>query len=369
MSELQFSEAIPLSLYIHLPWCIRKCPYCDFNSHEASTGTFPETQYIESLLADLEQSVPLVWGRRVSTIFIGGGTPSLFSAESLDQLLSSARGLLNIAPNAEITMEANPGTFEAEKFSAFREIGINRLSIGIQSLNNDQLSRLGRIHDRDQAINAFKLARTAGFENINLDMMFALPEQSTSDAEIDLQTLIDLAPEHISYYQLTLEPNTLFRKYPPKLPEHDKRADIAERGHKLLEQSGYRQYEVSAFAKPSYECQHNINYWEYGDYLGVGAGAHGKITDQAAGKIQRTLKPRQPKQYMAAMAEHNATSCRDIPQTDLAFEFFVNALRLNDGIDKDLFTLRTGLELSYICLLYTSPSPRDLSTSRMPSSA
>ncbi len=348
MNQPQFSEAVPLSLYIHLPWCIRKCPYCDFNSHEAAAGTLPEVQYVEALLADLEQSVPLVWGRRISTIFIGGGTPSLFSATAIDQFLSTARGLLNIAPNAEITMEANPGTVEAEKFSAFREIGINRLSIGVQSLENEQLAGLGRIHDRNEAITAVQIARAAGFDNINLDMMFALPEQTSSAAEDDLRALIALDPEHISYYQLTLEPNTYFHKFPPKLPEHDKRSDIAERGHQLLATNGYQQYEVSAFAKPGSQCQHNINYWEFGDYLGIGAGAHGKITDQAAGTIRRTVKPRQPKQYMHNMAKQIESSSRDIPVADIPFEFFLNALRLNNGVSKDLFTLRTGLGLTHI---------------------
>ena len=363
MSQLHFSEAIPLSLYVHIPWCLKKCPYCDFNSHAQKEQGLPEQRYIEALLKDLELSVPLVWGRTVSSIFIGGGTPSLFSAESINTLLSGIRSLVKLTPNAEITLEANPGTFESEKFADFANTGINRLSIGIQSLEDKHLVQLGRVHDAEQALAAYQTARIAGFTNINLDMMYALPEQSLAEAQQDLERLIDLEPEHISWYQLTLEPNTLFHKYPPVLPDHELSAQISETGQTLLANAGYHQYEVSAYARNGKECQHNKNYWEFGDYLGIGAGAHGKLTQPANQQITRTSKPRQPEHYMQFIDAGSLETPQAIPEQDLAFEFFLNSLRLNDGISTTLFEQRTG------CLLYTSPSPRDATQSRMPSSA
>ncbi len=348
MSQLHFSEAIPLSLYVHLPWCLKKCPYCDFNSHAQKEQGLPEQRYVEALLKDLELSVPLVWGRTVSSIFIGGGTPSLFSAASINTLLSGIRSLVKLTPNAEITLEANPGTFESEKFAGYAAAGINRLSIGIQSLDDQQLQRLGRVHDAKQALAAYQTARTAGFSNINLDMMYALPEQSLTEAQQDLEQLIALEPEHISYYQLTLEPNTLFHKYPPVLPEHELTAQMSESGQQLLAKAGYHQYEVSAYARNGKECRHNKNYWEFGDYLGIGAGAHGKLTQPANQHITRTVKPRQPEQYMQFIDAGSLESPQTIPEQDLAFEFFLNCLRLNDGISTALFEQRTGLRLDSV---------------------
>ncbi len=348
MSQLHFSEAIPLSLYIHLPWCLKKCPYCDFNSHAQKEEGLPEERYVDALLKDLELSVPLVWGRTVSSIFIGGGTPSLFSAESIATLLSGIRSLIKLSPNAEITLEANPGTFESEKFAGFAAAGINRLSIGVQSLDDQQLQQLGRVHDAQQALTAYETARSAGFTNINLDMMYALPKQTQAEAEQDLEQLIALQPEHISYYQLTLEPNTLFHKYPPVLPEHELSAQMSDTGQELLASAGYHQYEVSAYALNDKQCRHNNNYWEFGDYLGIGAGAHGKLTQPALQQITRTTKPRQPEQYMQFMEAGNLETPQVVPEQDLAFEFFLNGLRLNDGVTTSLFEQRTGLGLESV---------------------
>jgi len=348
VSQLHFSEAIPLSLYVHLPWCLKKCPYCDFNSHAQKEPGLPEQRYVEALLKDLELSVPLVWGRTVSSIFIGGGTPSLFSATSINTLLSGIRSLVKLTAGAEITLEANPGTFESEKFAGFAAAGINRLSIGIQSLDDQQLQRLGRVHDAKQALSAYETARTAGFTNINLDMMYALPEQSLAEATLDLEQLITLEPEHVSYYQLTLEPNTLFHKYPPMLPAHELSAQMSESGQELLAKAGYDQYEVSAYARNGKECRHNLNYWEFGDYLGIGAGAHGKLTQPANQHITRTVKPRQPEQYMQFIDAGSLENPQTIPEQDLAFEFFLNSLRLNDGISTALFEQRTGLRINTV---------------------
>lgn len=332
---------IPLALYIHVPWCIRKCPYCDFNSHHAPTD-LPEQQYIQALLADLSQELPAIWGRRLESIFIGGGTPSLLSAESMDELLAGIRALIPFRPNLEITLEANPGTFEQEKFKGFREAGINRLSVGIQSFNPQHLQALGRVHNQAEALKAAELARYAGFDNFNLDLMFGLPNQSLEEALTDLQQAIDLQPSHLSWYQLTLEPNTLFYKHPPVLPDDDLLVDMQYAGQALLQQAGFEQYEVSAYTQQQ-PCRHNLNYWEFGDYVGIGAGAHGKITDPF-GQVTRHQKYRQPAQYLQQVAQGQARSETQILKPDdLKFEFMLNALRLKTGFSLDLFTERTGL--------------------------
>lgn len=333
---------IPLALYIHIPWCIRKCPYCDFNSHQAASH-LPEKQYVQALLKDLSQELPFIWGRRLESIFIGGGTPSLFSAESIDELLAGIRALLPFRPNIEVTLEANPGTFEQEKFKDFRAAGINRLSVGIQSFNPRQLQALGRVHNQAEALKAAELASYAGFDNFNLDLMFGLPQQTIEEALADLQQAIHLKPTHLSWYQLTLEPNTLFYKHPPLLPDDDLLVDIQEAGQALLQQAAYTHYEVSAYAQAGRECRHNLNYWQFGDYLGIGAGAHGKISD-ALGQVTRHQKYRQPAQYLQQVDLGQARSdTQTLSPTDLKFEFMLNALRLKSGFDLALFTERTGL--------------------------
>lgn len=336
-------KAIPLSLYIHIPWCIRKCPYCDFNSHNAPK-TIDEKAYVQALLTDLASELPYIWGRKLHSIFIGGGTPSLFSAESFDELLSGIRTLIPFRPNIEITMEANPGTFEQERFKGFREAGVNRLSIGIQSFNTQHLHKLGRVHSQAEALKAADIARYAGFDNFNLDLMFGLPEQSMAQAMDDLHQAIALKPTHLSWYQLTLEPNTFFYKFPPSLPHDDLVAEMHLAGQSLLSQACYTQYEVSAYAQAERQCQHNLNYWEFGDYLAIGAGAHGKITDHAQQHIVRYQKYRQPEQYLQFALQGNARSQQEVlAAQDLKFEFMLNALRLREGFDLDLFTERTFL--------------------------
>ena len=339
---------IPLSLYIHIPWCIKKCPYCDFNSHQI-TEDLPEQAYVQALLKDLESELPAIWGRRLESIFIGGGTPSVFSADAIDTLLSGLRALLPLRPSMEITIEANPGTFEQERFKAYRDIGINRLSIGVQSFNAEHLSVLGRIHDNKEAIQACQIAKQAGFDNFNIDLMFGLPKQSIQQALDDLQQAIDCQPSHISWYQLTLEPNTLFHHSPPaQLPNNDKLWDMQQQGQNLLAQAGFSQYEVSAYAKDDQRSQHNMNYWEFGDYIGIGAGAHGKIS-YPDGNIQRYSKYRQPKQYMEYAHLANARSSEEfIKKENLLFEFMLNALRLKQGVDMSLLTERTYLPFSEV---------------------
>jgi oxygen-independent coproporphyrinogen-3 oxidase len=308
-----FSSNPPLGLYIHLPWCEKKCPYCDFNSYQAD-GTIPEREYVDALLNDLEQDLPLVWGRGVDSIFIGGGTPSLFSADAIERLFSGLRALINFSPAIEITLESNPGSADIENYRGYRETGINRLSIGVQSFDDQKLSSIGRVHDGAQALAAFAGARAAGFDNINLDLMFALPGQSLAEAQSDLAQAIALGPEHISHYQLTLEPNTLFHSRPPaKLPDDDTCWELQTGCQALLAAAGYRQYEVSAYCLSGRESRHNLNYWHFGDYLGIGAGAHGKIT----------------------LAAEN-------------FEFMLNALRLKDGFASSLFYENTGLPLNEV---------------------
>ncbi len=335
---------IPLSLYIHLPWCVRKCPYCDFNSHEVRDGV-PEVRYVDALIADLESELPRVWGRRIESVFLGGGTPSLFSPEALDRLFSALRARLPWRPDMEVTLEANPGTTDAQRFQGYREAGVNRLSIGIQSFDDGQLRRLGRIHGAAEAREAFSAARSAGFDNINLDLMFGLPEQSVQGALGDLEQALALGPEHLSWYQLTLEPNTRFAAEPPILPEEDTVWDMQETGQGRLAEGGYTQYEVSAYARPDRECRHNLNYWRFGDYLGLGAGAHGKISLTGEERILRRWKLRQPRQYMEAALTGDAASGEcTLTREELVFEFVLNATRLTRGVDIELFTARTGLD-------------------------
>ncbi len=339
---------IPLSLYIHIPWCIRKCPYCDFNSHNAPNG-LPEKEYVQALLSDLASELPHIWGRKLESIFIGGGTPSLFSAESIDELLCGIRALLPFRPNIEVTMEANPGTFEQEKFKGFREAGINRLSMGIQSFNPQHLQALGRVHDREEALRAADIARTAGFDNFNLDLMFGLPQQTLEQAMQDIQQAMDLQPTHLSWYQLTLEPNTMFYKQPPALPDEDLLADMQVAGQQLLAASWYTQYEVSAYARPGRQCRHNRNYWEFGDYVAIGAGAHGKITQPVEASIIRYHKYRQPAEYMQQAVQGSARSGEQtLSAQDLGFEFMLNALRLREGFAVSLFEARTGLAFRHL---------------------
>lgn len=338
---------IPLSLYIHIPWCIKKCPYCDFNSHQAKS-VVPEDRYIQALLKDLESELPNIWGRPIESIFIGGGTPSLFSENAIDQLLSGLRQRLAIRPNIEITMEANPGTFEQEKFTAYRQVGINRLSIGIQSFNKAHLQSLGRIHDDKEALNAARIAQKAGFDNLNLDLMFGLPKQSTDEALDDLKQAIACNPSHISWYQLTIEENTLFHHNPPVVPNDDLLWEMQIQGQALLQQAGFKQYEVSAYAKNNKQCQHNLNYWQFGDYLGIGAGAHGKLS-MPDGTITRHSKFRQPKEYMRKALNGEARSSEKVlSNNDLGFEFMLNMARYKAGFNKDLFEARTMLPFSLI---------------------
>ena len=337
-------QAPPLALYVHLPWCVRKCPYCDFNSHAAG-GDPPEDAYVAALLADLAADLtgPAA-GRPLVSIFIGGGTPSLFSGAAIARLLDGVRRLVELAPDAEITLEANPGTADAAHFAAYRAAGVNRLSIGVQSLDEDKLRRLGRIHDPEQARSAVAMARSAGFDNLNLDLMYALPGQDLAQAAADLDAAIALGPEHLSYYQLTLEPNTAFHQAPPPLPDDDLAADMHDRGLERLAAAGYAQYEVSAHARLGRRCRHNLNYWEFGDYLGIGAGAHAKLTDPETSQVTRITKHRHPDSYLgAARAGGFISSRRTLADEDLILEFALFGLRLNDGFSPELFSARTGL--------------------------
>lgn len=337
----------PLSLYIHVPWCVRKCPYCDFNSHEAGSG-LPEAEYVQALLKDMDQDLHLAQGRPIETVFIGGGTPSLFSPQAYEALFTGLRQRLAFAPDVEITLEANPGTVEQEKFRAYRALGINRLSIGIQSFEPEKLKALGRIHDRDEAIRAADAARGAGFTTFNLDLMHGLPNQSLTQALEDLKTAVSLKPTHLSWYQLTLEPNTVFYRQPPVLPDDDTLWEIQEAGQAYLAAQGYAQYEVSAYAQPGHECRHNRGYWEFGDYLAIGAGAHGKITTPEGG-IARYWKTRLPKDYLKGLESTRFTAQeQSIPADELVFEFMLNALRLKDGVRRELFEQRTGLPFAQI---------------------
>lgn len=343
-----FTSLPPLALYIHYPWCVRKCPYCDFNSHEIKqTGL--DDSYVDALFADLEQDLPAIWGRRISSIFIGGGTPSLFRPEAVEKLLSGLRARLKLLHGCEITLEANPGTVEQGRFAEFRAAGINRLSIGIQSFDNEALRRLGRIHDRNEAVIGVEAARTAGFENINLDLMFGLPDQDLKDAHEDLEMAIALQPEHLSYYQLTIEPNTPFHHAPPPLPEEESLWQMQVQGQERLAEAGYLQYEVSAYAKEGYRCQHNLNYWTFGDYLGIGAGAHGKITHAPEQRIERIRKRRHPVDYLALAGTPECITGRtELTARDVVLEFMMNALRLSGGFESALFAERTGMAINVV---------------------
>jgi len=328
----------PLSLYIHIPWCVQKCPYCDFNSH-ALKGEVPHQEYVAHLLKDLDESLHLVQGRQLSTIFIGGGTPSLLSSQAMHQLMDGVRERIPLSAGCEVTMEANPGTVEAERFSGYQQAGINRISIGVQSFDAEKLTRLGRIHGPQEAERAAQLATGLGLRSFNLDLMHGLPDQSIEQALADLRQAIALNPPHLSWYQLTIEPNTLFASRPPKLPDDDDLWDIFEQGDQLLRAAGYEQYETSAYAKPGYRCEHNLNYWRFGDYLGIGCGAHGKIT-LADGKIMRTVKTRHPKGYMRGEYLDRQFMVAD---EDKAFEFFMNRFRLLEPCPRQDFTDLTGL--------------------------
>ena len=339
----------PLSLYIHVPWCIRKCPYCDFNSHQAdksqnSAGELPEQEYVQALIDDLKQETNGIQGRALHSIFIGGGTPSLLSPESYEQLFAGLKEQLSFSPNIEITMEANPGTFEQERFNGFRKAGINRLSIGVQSFHDSCLKALGRIHSGNEAQKAVAMARAAGFENINLDLMHGLPEQTEAMAMEDLATAAALKPEHISWYQLTIEPNTVFWSKPPALPKDDTLWNIQEQGQAFLASHGFQQYEISAYGQEGRQSRHNQNYWQFGDFIGIGAGAHGKSTDLQSGVIRRNWKTRLPADYLNAEKTFLAGE-RVLQPDELPLEFMMNALRLRNGVNAELYQQRTGLPL------------------------
>jgi oxygen-independent coproporphyrinogen-3 oxidase len=336
------AEPPPLSLYIHIPWCVRKCPYCDFNSHEARDGV-PEADYVAALKRDIETALPLVWGRKVVSVFFGGGTPSLFSARAVDDILTAVRTLLPLEPLAEITLEANPGTAEAQKFADFRSAGVNRLSLGIQSFNARHLQLLGRIHDGEEARRAVELAQRH-FDNINLDLMYALPEQGMGEMLADLRRAITFGPQHLSAYHLTLEPNTRFFLDPPALPDDDLAAEMQEAVQSELASAGYEHYEISGFALEGRRCMHNLNYWLFGDYLGIGAGAHGKLTQHDG--VLRQMRYKQPKSYLEhALKGEPIQEEHRVAAKDLGFEFMMNALRLTEGFSPNLFEARTGLPL------------------------
>ena len=342
---LQLAALPPLSLYVHLPWCIKKCPYCDFNSHEASAEV-PEQRYIDAVIADLEASLPLIWGRPVHSIFIGGGTPSLFSPQAIDRLLGDIRARLRLDANCEITMEANPGTFEKDRFRAFRQAGVTRLSIGVQSFNDAHLKALGRVHDRAQAIAAVEEAAQA-FDTFNLDIMYALPGQTLEMQAADMRQALALQPPHISIYHLTIEANTFFAKFPPVIPEEDTAYAMLDQITEMTEAAGLSRYEVSAYAKPGHRCFHNLNYWQFGDYLGIGAGAHSKLS--FAHRVVRQVRFRDPKRYMdKALAGHAMAQENEVSRADLPFEFMLNVLRLKDGFKLQDFADKTGLPFTAI---------------------
>ncbi len=340
-----FTVLPPLALYVHIPWCLKKCPYCDFNSHEVH-GDAPEAAYVDALLADLEFALPSIWGRKVVSIFMGGGTPSLFSDAAIDRLLGGIRARVPLLPDAEVTLEANPGTFERQKFAGFYAAGVNRLSLGIQSFDPAQLKALGRVHDADEARRAAEAALMI-FGNVNFDIMYGLPRQTVEEARADLAAALAFAPPHLSFYHLTLEPNTLFHRYPPPLPDADTAADIEDAVHETLEGAGYQHYETSAYARAGRQCAHNANYWRFGDYLGIGAGAHSKIS--FADHIVRQLRWKQPKQYLENIARSQPLQEEvDVTRDDIGFEFMLNALRLTAGVPAALFAERTGFPLSLV---------------------
>ncbi len=348
---LQLQGLPPLSLYIHLPWCLKKCPYCDFNSHEWSATAapgqpLPEQPYLDALRADLQAALPLIWGRQIHTVFIGGGTPSLFSPEAIDRLLGDVRALTRLDADAEITLEANPGTFEKDRFRAFRQAGVTRLSIGVQSFHDAHLKALGRVHDRTQALAAVEEAAQA-FDTFNLDLMYALPGQSLAMLHADLDSALGFAPPHLSVYHLTIEPNTVFAKFPPQVPEDDDAYAMLDRITELTGAAGLERYEVSAYARRGHRCRHNQNYWQFGDYLGIGAGAHSKLS--FAHRVVRQVRAREPRLYMdKAMAGDAVVSVEEVARRDLPFEYMLNALRLREGFSLTDFSARTGLPLSAI---------------------
>jgi oxygen-independent coproporphyrinogen-3 oxidase len=344
--QLQLSALPPLSLYVHLPWCLRKCPYCDFNSHEAARGEFPQQRYLEALRADIEASLPLIWGRSVHSIFIGGGTPSLFAPDAIDRLLSDLRALLKLEADIEITLEANPGTFEQDRFKGFREAGVTRLSVGVQSFDDRFLQRLGRVHSADQARAALDEA-ARHFDTFNIDLMYALPGQTLADLDRDLDAALAFNPPHLSVYHLTLEPNTYFAKFPPEVPDEDSAYAMLDRITERTGLAGLARYEVSAYARAGQRCFHNWNYWQFGDYLGIGAGAHGKLS--FAHRVLRQVRWRDPQLYMDhALQGQPVSSEEEVGAADLPFEFMLNALRLREGFPLALFQERTGLPLSRI---------------------
>ncbi|MGI9281884.1 MAG: radical SAM family heme chaperone HemW [Endozoicomonas sp.] len=333
----------PLSLYVHIPWCVKKCPYCDFNSH-ALSGGIPEEAYVDALLEDFDSEVNTIQGRELHTIFFGGGTPSLMSARGFDRFLTELEKRIRFSPDIEITMEANPGTYEHDRFRDYRKAGINRLSLGVQSFQDEKLKALGRIHSSDEACKAIESLRGMGFDNFNIDLMHGLPDQSIEDGLSDLKKAIALKPTHISWYQLTIEPNTVFYSKTPILPEDDTLWSIQEEGWDLLEEAGYHQYEISAYCQPGKQAKHNLNYWQFGDYIGIGAGAHGKMTERETGRIFRNWKTRVPSDYLAVDKPFEAGS-RELNAGDLPIEFMMNVLRLNQGVDQSLFQQRTGMAI------------------------
>ena len=345
LTRPKFRTLPPLSLYVHIPWCLKKCPYCDFNSHEAR-GDVPEDAYVETLLKDLEIALPSIWGRKVVSVFIGGGTPSLFAAQSIDKLLSGIRARVPLNPDAEITLECNPGTFERGKFAGYYGAGVNRLSIGVQSFDPRHLEALGRVHDADEARRAAEAAMMI-FETVNLDLMYALPGQTLDDVRSDVEIALQFAPPHLSFYHLTIEPNTLFHRHPPSVPDTDAAADMEELIDATLARAGYFHYETSAYAQPAHECRHNINYWRFGDYLGIGAGAHSKLS--FADAILRQMRWKQPQQYLARVAKGAPVQQEaEVTRADVGFEFMLNALRLSEGVSTSLFSERTGFSLSLV---------------------
>ncbi|EKB25643.1 radical SAM family heme chaperone HemW [Aeromonas dhakensis] len=348
----------PLSLYIHVPWCVQKCPYCDFNSH-AQKGELPHLEYVAALLEDLEQDLHWAQGRPLSSIFIGGGTPSLLSVEAMQALLDGVRARIALTADCEITMEANPGTVEADKFAGFQRAGINRISIGVQSFQQEKLTRLGRIHGPEEARKAAELAHAIKLPTFNLDLMHGLPDQSLDDALYDLQQAIDCAPPHLSWYQLTIEPNTAFASKPPKLPEDDTLWEIYEQGHAMLTAQGYQQYEISAYAKAGYQCRHNLNYWRFGDYLGIGCGAHGKVTDVVNGQILRTAKVKHPKGYLDPSRPYLDEQWQ-VSADDLPLEYFMNRFRLFEPAPKAEFEAYTGLPLERVETMLTIAQSKEL---------
>ncbi len=344
-TALEFRVSPPLALYVHIPWCVQKCPYCDFNSHEAGE-TIPERAYVDALIADLQSALPLIWGRPVVSVFFGGGTPSLLSPAAIDELLAAFRALAMLAPDAEITLEANPGTVEAEKFAGFRAAGVNRLSLGIQSFNEGHLKALGRIHDSEEAQRAARLAGQY-FDTFNLDLMYGLPGQTHSQALSDVETALSFAPTHLSCYQLTLEPNTRFAAFPPELPEGDLCADMQEAIEARLAEAGFEHYETSAFARPHEQSRHNLNYWTFGDYLGLGPGAHGKLSSHEG--IRREMRHKHPGRYLEGAARGDfIQEAREVSVAELPFEFMMNALRLTEGVPAKLFAARTGVPIEAI---------------------